>query len=174
MMAKRLADRFGRPFAPEATKWQKLRTYPLTSGAVSTSSRSSALKTALEGTLVASVEAAHEALRRMREEMFPESPHSDISSLLEPDEEPEASSTDIFDLTAEPRPEKRNKTTEEPKGLEERSKRPSISQIINLDSSEDESATVCGAASNDTANVNDASLEEAAAYVRSIPSRCSL
>ncbi|KAG3205266.1 hypothetical protein PC128_g1503 [Phytophthora cactorum] len=35
MMTKRLADRFGKPFIPEATKRQKLRTYDLAAVSVS-------------------------------------------------------------------------------------------------------------------------------------------
>ncbi|KAG3073441.1 hypothetical protein PC121_g8693 [Phytophthora cactorum] len=99
-MTKRVADRFGKPLAPDATKWRKIRTYQLTSGSVEAPSRSSALKKALEGAVEASIEAVYQVLRDVREEIVPESPLSDEFT-QEPEEEPnEPFSTSICNLTS--------------------------------------------------------------------------
>ncbi|KAG4040864.1 hypothetical protein PC123_g23604 [Phytophthora cactorum] len=173
-MTKQLDDRFGKPFTPEAAKWRKLRMYPLHTGSFSAPSRASSLKKALEGAVEASVQAVYKALRDMREESVPERAQSDSCSSHEPEVELEPvslSSTSICDLTSEPSPGKHSTTTKEPNTSNEFRGRTSISQIINLVSSEDENAMASGAASSDAALVCDDKVQEVSAYVQSIPSR---
>ncbi|KAG3240471.1 hypothetical protein PI124_g14631 [Phytophthora idaei] len=87
IMTKRLDDRFGKPFTPEATKWRKLRTYQLHTGSFSAPSRASSLKKALEGAVEASVQAMYKALRDIRGEIVPERAQSDSCSSHEPEVE---------------------------------------------------------------------------------------
>ncbi|ETP33036.1 hypothetical protein F442_18371, partial [Phytophthora nicotianae P10297] len=113
IMTKRVADRFGKPFAPEATKWRKIRTYQLTNGSVDAPSRSSAFRKALEAAVDASIEAVNEALRAVREDIVPESPLSDESTQETEVKPTEPSSTPVFDLTSQPSQEMNNTATEE-------------------------------------------------------------
>ncbi|RAW40812.1 hypothetical protein PC110_g2973 [Phytophthora cactorum] len=100
-MTKRVADRFGKPFPPEATKWRKLRVCELRPGSVLAPSRVSALKKAPEGEVKTPVEAVYEVLRKLREEIVPKSPYSDCLGPQEPDPEPvEPPSYSICDLTS--------------------------------------------------------------------------
>ncbi|ETI49065.1 hypothetical protein F443_07045 [Phytophthora nicotianae P1569] len=168
MMVKRVGDQFGNKFSPEATKWRKLRTFHLTSGSFSAPSRSSALNMALQGAVQTSIEATYEALRHMREEIVSESSHSGRSSLEEPEPDlvflPRFSATDL-DVTEATDLQSPTTPTKQSSQREEISKRSSLSQIINLVSSDDE------AAMNDTTTISDDKVAEALAYAKTVPTR---
>uniref|UniRef100_H3GHY5 SET domain-containing protein n=1 Tax=Phytophthora ramorum TaxID=164328 RepID=H3GHY5_PHYRM len=104
MMMKRVLDRFGVPVEAEVRTWRKLRTYNLVSGSFRAPSRAIALKEALENAVKASVEALHDLLPRVREEIVPESPLSDCGSSPVPGTGDDPSSTCIFDMTTPPVP----------------------------------------------------------------------
>ncbi|ETN01368.1 hypothetical protein PPTG_17167 [Phytophthora nicotianae INRA-310] len=169
IMTKRVADRFGKPFAPEATKWRKIRTYQLTNGSVDAPSRSSAFRKALEAAVDASIEAVNEALRAVREDIVPESPLSDEST-QDPEVKPtEPSSTPVFDLTSQPSQEMNNTATEESITSEETHQTTFIKEIINLVSSQEETTQPDSPTTGATAS--DAQPEQDAAYIRAIPTR---
>jgi hypothetical protein len=104
MMMKKVLDRFGVPVGAEVRTWRKLRSYNLVSGSFAAPSRAIALKEALENAVKASVEALHDLLRRVREEIVPGSPLSDCSSPPVAGTRDDTSSTCIFDLTTPLRP----------------------------------------------------------------------
>jgi hypothetical protein len=104
MMMKRVLDRFGVPVGAEVRTWRKLRTYSFVNGTFEAPSRAIALKEALEDAVKASVEALHDLLPRVREEIVPESPLSDCGSPPVSGTRDDTSSTCVFDLTTPPRP----------------------------------------------------------------------
>ncbi|KAL4094451.1 hypothetical protein PRIC1_010112 [Phytophthora ramorum] len=103
-MMKRVLDRFGVPVETEVRTWRKLRTYNLVSGSFRAPSRAITLKEALENAVKASVEALHDLLPRVREEIVPEIPLSDCGSSPVPGTGDDPSSTCIFDMTTPPVP----------------------------------------------------------------------
>eukprot|EP00644_Phytophthora_capsici_P008103 jgi/Phyca11/125892/e_gw1.60.72.1 len=161
MMTKRLLDASGAPVPLSESQWRKLQTYQLEGGSVPAPSRSSVLKRTLQSAVSDAVAAVHQALRDMREDIVPESPQSDFDSpdtdILPGTNISSSYSDSIEALTSGAIASHDVKENTR----EEEGRRPSILEIINLVSSEED----------DDREVAVPTEDQAAAYVKAIPSR---